>query len=227
MKYDILLFDLDGTLLDFDRSETEAFKRLMSEKGVTYTDGLFKLYKEVNGGLWREYEKGEIDMAFLLKTRFKRTMERIGLDIDGLQWENQYRGYLGEYGYIIDGADEVVKNLSEGRRIFAVTNGVGDTQINRLKIAGMLGYFEEVFISQVIGHQKPSLEFFDFVMSKIKGFDRRRALIIGDSPLPDILGGKNAGIDTCLVSLNGKKNETDIKSDYTVGALRELYEICG
>ena len=53
MKYDILLFDLDGTLLDFDRSETEAFKRLMSEKGVTYTDGLFKLYKEVNGGLWR------------------------------------------------------------------------------------------------------------------------------------------------------------------------------
>ena len=28
MKYDILLFDLDGTLLDFDRSETEAFKGL-------------------------------------------------------------------------------------------------------------------------------------------------------------------------------------------------------
>ncbi len=226
MKYSILLFDLDGTLLDFDKSEIMAFKKLLSVKGIDYRQEMYDLYNEINRGLWRAYEKGEINMTTLLETRFHKTMEKLGYDIDGAAWEKEYRGYLGEYAFVIDGAEDVLKELSKDRRIFAVTNGVGDTQVNRLRLAGLLDYFEDIFVSQVIGFQKPSIGFFNYVMSKIKDFDIKKALIIGDSPVSDILGGINAGIDTCLVSLNGKTNDTDIKSDYEIHSLMELYDIC-
>lgn len=226
MKYSILLFDLDGTLLDFDKSEIMAFKKLLSIKGIDFDKSIFDIYKEVNEGLWRSYEKGEITMAYLLETRFQKTMAKLGYDINGAVWEKEYREYLGQYDYIIKGADEILKNLSSTHRIFAVTNGVGDTQINRLRLAGLLDYFEEVFISQLIGSQKPSVDFFNYVMSKISNFNIREALIIGDSLVSDILGGINAGIDTCLLNLNGKTNNTGIKSDYEINSLEELYEIC-
>lgn len=226
MKYEILLFDLDGTLLDFDKSEIEDFKKLLLAKGIAFEQKIFDLYKEVNEGLWRAYEKGEITMSYLLETRFKKTMEKLGYDIDGAAWEKEYRQYLGDYAFIIDGADEVLKNLHRDHRIFAVTNGVGDTQVNRLKIAGLLDYFEDIFVSQVIGFQKPSVEFFNYAASKIKDFDIKKALIIGDSPVSDILGGINAGIDTCLISLNGKTNTTAYKSNYEINSLMELYDIC-
>lgn len=227
MRYEILLFDLDGTLLDFDKSEISAFYKLLDIKGIGHPDDVFRFYKEINSGLWRAYEKGEISMQTLLDTRFGKTLERFGYDIDGKAWEKEYRAYLGDYGYIMEGAGEVLKNLARDHRVFAITNGVGDTQINRLRLAGMLDSFEDIFISQVMGHQKPSLGFFEYVMAHIKDFDIRKALVIGDSPISDIQGGINAGIDTCLVCLNGKTNQTDIKSDYEIHSLNELYEICG
>ena len=75
--------------------------------------------------------------------------------------------------------------------IFAITNGVGDTQTNRLKLAGIIDYFEDIFVSQLIGAQKPSNAFFEYVKNNIRNFDIKDSLIIGDSQATDILHGNN------------------------------------
>lgn len=58
-KYKVILFDIDGTLLDFDRTEKESIKKTMEAYGVTSTPERVSLYHEINQGMWKAFERGE------------------------------------------------------------------------------------------------------------------------------------------------------------------------
>ncbi|QHW29697.1 noncanonical pyrimidine nucleotidase, YjjG family [Paenibacillus rhizovicinus] len=228
MTYSILLFDLDDTLLDFGKKETESLTDLFQHYGYTYSDDVLQHYKSVNKQLWTDYENGSIPLDVVLNTRFSATLSRLGQDVDGLEWENRYRDLLGGGTHIlIDGAMEVCQRLSVTHRLFVITNGITRTQINRLQLTGLHDYFEAIFDSQRIGHQKPSTAFFDYVRHHIPGFEREKALVIGDSLHTDIKGGLQSGIDTCWFNRTSQLNPPSIPSTYTISNLSELIGICG
>ena len=226
MGYRILLFDLDGTLLDFDANEADSLKKLFESKGHPFTDEIRQTYHSINSRLWTEYEEGKISQPEVLNTRFAETMARFGFSVDGAEWERSYREFLGNGAQLIDGALELCRLLSASHRLFAVTNGVTKTQLRRLELSGLSPFFEGVFTSQDIGIQKPEKAFFEHVMSHIEGFERREALMIGDSLTTDIAGGNRVGVDTCWVNLKGKKG-AGIGCTYTVTSLEELIPLCG
>lgn len=226
MGYKILLFDLDDTLLDFGANEADSLSKLFQQHGVAFTDELFQVYSAVNKQLWADYENGKIMLDEVLNTRFSQTMSRLGVTVNGIEWENQYRELLGNGCQPMEGALEVCQSLSASHRLFVITNGVARTQIKRLKQSGLYGFFESIYDSQSIGFQKPSKEFFDYVVSHIEGFDRKEALVIGDSLNTDIKGGILAGIDTCWINSKHQKCSSEIQSTYTVTSLAELYDIC-
>lgn len=226
MGYKTLLFDLDDTLLDFGANEADSLTRLFQQHGYTFSEELFQVYNSVNKQLWADYENGKIVLEDVLNSRFSQTMLRLGKVVDGIEWENQYRELLGNGCQHIEGALEVCQSLSASHRLFVVTNGITRTQIKRLKQSGLYDFFEDIFDSQSIGYQKPSKEFFDYVMSHIKDFNKKEALIIGDSLNTDIKGGLLAGIDTCWMNRTGKKASAEIQSTYTITSLVELYDIC-
>lgn len=153
-------------------------------------------------------------------------MLRLGKVVDGIAWENQYRELLSNGSQLIEGALELCQSLSASHRLYVVTNGITKTQINRLKQSGLYEFFEDIFDSQSIGFQKPSKEFFNYVMSNIKDFNIKEALVIGDSLNSDIKGGILSGINTCWVNIKSQKGSTEIQSTYTVTNLAELYDIC-
>ncbi|MGI6772286.1 MAG: YjjG family noncanonical pyrimidine nucleotidase [Acutalibacteraceae bacterium] len=225
MSYKILLFDLDNTLLDFCANETDSLNKLFQKHGYIFTDELFELYNSVNKQLWADYENGKIELDDVLNSRFSETMLRLGKEVDGIEWENQYRELLGNGCQLIEGALEVCRRLSESHRLFVITNGITKTQIKRLKQSGLYEFFEDIFISQSIGSQKPSKEFFDYVMSHIKGFNGKEALIIGDSLNTDIKGGLMSGIDTCWFNSKLHECSPEIRTTYTIASLEELYDI--
>lgn len=187
---------------------------------------LFQVYNSVNKQLWADYENGKIVLDNLLNSRFSETMLRLGKVVDGVEWENQYRELLGNGCRLIDGAIEVCRSLSVSNRLFVITNGVTQTQIKRLKQSGLYEFFEDVFDSQSIGFQKPSREFFDYVIGHIRDFNLKEALIIGDSLNTDIKGGRMSGIDTCWYNKKSQKCSSEIISTYTISSLAELYDIC-
>ncbi|MBP3963181.1 YjjG family noncanonical pyrimidine nucleotidase [Paenibacillus lignilyticus] len=227
MSYNILLFDLDDTLLDFGANETQSLTRLFGHHGYTFSDELFAVYNAVNKQLWANYENGTIGLDVVLNTRFSETMLKLGKVVDGPEWENMYRELLGTGDQLhIEGALEVIQSLSASHRLFVVTNGITHTQIKRLKQSGLHDFFEAIFDSQSIGHSKPSVAFFDYVMSQIKDFNKSEALIIGDSLHTDIRGGNLSGIDTCWINRNGQTSPADIQSTYTITTLVELFAIC-
>ena len=76
-------------------------------------------------------------------------------------------------------------------------------------------------MSQEIGHNKPSKDYFDGCFARIEGFDRAKAMIVGDSLTSDIKGGINAGIRTVWVNPEHKACG-DIRPDYEIEALHQL-----
>lgn len=226
MSYNVLLFDLDDTLLDFGANEMDSLTKLFQHHGYTFSDDLFQIYNTFNKRLWADYENGRIVLEDVLNTRFSETMLSLGEVVEGIEWENRYRELLGNGSQLImDGALELCQSLSVSHRLFIVTNGITQTQIKRLKQAELYEFFEDIFDSQSIGFQKPSTKFFDYVMSHIKDFNRKEALIIGDSLNTDIKGGLLSGIDTCWVNRRSQ-SAGDIQSTYTITNLAELYDIC-
>ena len=226
MKYKILLFDLDDTLLDFVANEAYSLSRLFEHHGYVFSDELFQAYNFVNKQLWTDYENGIITLNDVLNARFSKTMLNLGTVVDGSEWENQYRELLSNGCQLMEGALELCQSLSATHRLFIITNGVTNTQLKRLKLSGLYDFFEDVFCSQSIGFQKPSSEFFDYVMCNIKQFSKKDALIIGDSLNTDIKGGLLAGIDTCWINNYSNMTSTEIQSTYTRSNLMGIYNIC-
>ena len=75
-KYEILLFDLDGTLIDFSVDQKFAFKYALEKIGYEYTDDILEQYKEINRIVWSKLEKGEIEtVADLFEERCKMFFE--------------------------------------------------------------------------------------------------------------------------------------------------------
>lgn len=198
-KYTTILFDADETLLDFGKDETQALTLILEKYGIETSEENIKTYKEINVGLWKALERGEIDKPTLKKIRFTLFFEKIGFvtDKDHYKINEEYLGNLSAGGNLLDGAKELIEKLkAEGYDLYIVTNGIEQTQKRRLTKAGILPYFTEIFVSEAIGHQKPKKEYFDYVLSHIKEKDIGRVLLIGDSLTSDIKGANDAGI-TC------------------------------
>lgn len=225
MKYEILLFDVDNTLLDFDANEAESFKNMIRDKGHEYLEEMYEKYKEMNHGMWKALERGEITVNELINTRFAKLMSMYGENVDGADYEKTYRSYLNKGIQEMPYVHEVLSELKKDYKLYVITNGLVETQKYRMKGSGLDKYFESSFISEKVGANKPSSIFFDHVKNNIEGFDASKALVIGDSLTSDIKGGNLAGIDTCWICREGTVNDTEIKPTYVINSLRELNNI--
>ncbi|OZT76329.1 YjjG family noncanonical pyrimidine nucleotidase [Salinicoccus roseus] len=225
-QYHTLLFDLDDTLLDFGKAEQTALENVMAHFDMEATPESFQLYREINKAHWEMLEQNELSKNEVLSLRHERFFEALGKKVDGSEVDLLYRKSIAEHGHhLLDGALEVVEELSRTHRLFIITNGVKETQQKRLQHSGLLSYFSGVFISEDTGYQKPMRAFFDYVATRIEHFDRKRALIIGDSLTSDIKGGYNSNIDTCWYNPLGRSNPFSFSPHYEIKQLNEIHQI--
>lgn len=122
---------------------------------------------------------------------------------------------------------EVVSALADDFDLYVVTNGVVETQYQRLEDAHLRAYFRDVFVSEELGYRKPQREYFDYCFAHIPENDKKRILIIGDSLSSDMLGGICAGIDTCWYNPDQKVNTKQLALTYEIKDLRDIYKITG
>mgnify|MGYP004558423763 FL=1 len=220
-----LLFDLDNTLLDFDKAERLALTKALSALSLEPTDHMLDRYNKINLAQWKLLEKGELDREAVKKRRFLLLFEEFGIDREAEEAARLYEGFLGEGHYFMDYAEELLQKLSGEYQIYIATNGTAHVQKGRIASAGIRDYVEDVFISEEIGVNKPSKEYFDRCFERIPDFDRNEAVVIGDSLTSDILGGINAGVRTIWFHKEGEENGTGIIPDYEITDLRELPDL--
>ena len=223
MKKKFLLFDVDRTLLDFDRSEAEAIKNTLLHFSLPVNDKICARYPAINEMLWEEFEKGTIEKATILYHRFDLLFQEFGIHFDSKEFDTYYRKDLSKHAFLIDGAKELLISLkAKGYQIHYVTNGTAGVQYPRLKQSGLDVLADGIFLSEEIGHQKPEKAFFDLVFPKISDFQPEKAIIIGDSLSSDMKGGINAGLDTMWYNPKRQENKLGIPVTYEVHALSEI-----
>ena len=224
-RYDTLLFDADGTLLDFIKAEYNALKKVFATQKLAFNEAVYHTYHRINDDLWKQFERGEITKPQLLATRFGKLIDTLQLKANPAPFQSLYQEALGEGGYVIPGAQEALKALSADCRLFLITNGVSKTQHSRMTRSGLREYFKDVFVSEDAGFQKPLREYFDYVAKHIENYTPKTTLVIGDSLSSDILGGQNAGLDTCWYNPQHQKNTTSIVPTFEISSLSMLAPI--
>lgn len=202
--YSALLFDVDGTLLDFDQSEYRALTRVFERHGYPFNDDIFQKYRAINSRAWARYEKGEVERPIIHSTRFQQLFDEVGITGDGAGFNREYLEALSEEPWTMPGALELCQRLSKRYPLAVVSNGVSFVQRRRLRDSGLLPCFSQVFISEEIGVMKPHAGFFRHVLAKLPRLSPQELLIIGDSLTSDIAGGARAGLDTCWVNFQRK-----------------------
>ena len=224
-KYTTILFDADDTLLDFDKDETQALTAIMEKYGIETTKENINAYKEINVGLWKALERGEIDKPTLKQVRFRLFFEKIGFETseDPFKINEEYLAKLSDGGNLLEGVNELIINLKEqGYDLYIVTNGIANTQRRRLTKAGILPYFTDIFVSETVGHQKPKKEYFDYVLSHIEEKDISKVLLVGDSLTSDIKGAVNAGITCAWFRRNKATDYSDYSPDFIIDSIDDI-----
>jgi len=223
--YPYLLFDADGTLFDFKTAEEAALKALCDESGISCSSQIKTLYSAINQQLWHTFEQGGIAIDALKIERFRQFYAYLGLDADPMDASQRYLDYLAQSDHIYPETVPVLEELHRrGYRISLITNGVARVQRGRLAATHTGHFFEQVFISEELGEQKPDAAYFSLVLDRLEipVHQTDQILVIGDSLSSDIQGGINAGLATCWYNPERKPAQPDIKPIYEINHLKEL-----
>ncbi len=226
--YKFFLLDADMTLFDFDRAEKYAwFETMKIYSKITPDDLMYDFYHNVNAGLWKKFERGETTKDSLVIERHRQVFRRYGVDADPFIFNECYLDKLGDGSFPLPGALDFAKAVREiaderGGGIYIITNGVERIQTRRLRESVFAPLADEIFVSETAGHPKPDMRYFDYVFSRIDGFDPALAVIVGDSLTSDIQGGNNARIFTIWYNPDGNPNDTAAVPDFEAADYDEI-----
>ena len=218
---EFLFLDLDDTILDFHKAERIALSKTIRDFGVEPTEEVLARYHVINKWHWEQLELGKLTRAEVLENRFAVLFSELGVTVDATACARAYEKSLSIGHYFLPGAEEAVDRLSKKYRLFLASNGTASVQKGRMTSANLYRFFETVFVSQEIGHNKPSKASFDACFASIEGFDPAKAMIVGDSLTSDIKGGITAGIRTVWVN-PGHLDCGEIVPDHQIEALHQL-----
>lgn len=224
--FSTVLWDVDQTLLDFDKSQRWALYESFGSFGREITDDTVALYAEINDSYWKRHERGEITKERLLPGRFETLFQELSItDIPVKEFADFYQKALGSVYFFRDDSFKLCSKLKGQIKQYVITNGVSATQRNKLRLSGLDNIMDGIFVSEEMGYPKPSLLYFEKCFERIPDFQKDKTIIVGDSLTSDIQGANNAGVSCCWYNPEGKENTHGLKIDYEIRNLWELEEI--
>lgn len=226
-KYKTIFWDLDQTLLNFDRSMDHAIRVVFRQFGLNISEEIIARYDAINRSYWNRLELGEISKEEVALGRFRTLFDELDIrHIAPEEFNAVYQVELGNVFFYMDGSKELVTRLrTEGYRQYVVTNGTNSTQANKMKLSGLDQIMDGVFVSDLMGYPKPRKEFFDACFAALPGVERSECILVGDSLTSDMRGANNAGITACWFNPDGRQKDIDVRTDYEIRHLDELLHI--
>lgn len=233
-KYQTIILDLDDTLIDNNLSIKHAFTITLNQLGIRYSDELFERWKKFDTAYWHEWESGnmiipntiknlEEKITYLRANRFILFFKELNLSYKtAIEINDLYCSMLGINIVEIDGASNLLNDVSKDHEIIIATNGPKLAAIDKTKKANLDSFISFIVSSEEVGFSKPMPQFFDYLFEKTKNKDRNKALLIGDSLTTDILGGMNNGIDTCWFNPNNNILPSEYNPTMVINKLLQL-----
>lgn len=225
-RFSTILWDVDGTLLDFAYSQKQSLEKCFRSVGRKITAAQLERYSQINEVFWKRLELGEITKGQLLTGRFEQFFREYGYeDINLEQFLREYQEGLGNIYAYLDDSLGICKALQGMVSQYVITNGVSSSQRRKLQLSGLADLMDGIFVSEEIGAPKPQPAFFARCLEQIEEKDPGRILVVGDSLSSDIKGGLQAGLSTCWYRKEGTVNDTPYQPDYEISDLHEILGI--
>ena len=225
MKYRNILLDADGTLFDFTLAEHHALEKTLSHFSISQTEEIHTTYSQANAEQWLLLEQKKVTRAQLKLNRFQNFCDRIGVSRCAADMAEFYEASLATQSFLLEGAEEICRLLSQHCDLYIVTNGFLKIQQGRFDRSPISKYLKDVFISEEIGVEKPDPKYFEAVAARIPSCSKQTTLIVGDSLSSDMQGGIDFGIDTCWFNPSHKAAPSHMALTYTVTSLSQLQSI--
>ena len=225
-KIKVLFWDFDGTISDLSAMQYYLFNQTKKDLNIDIDDDKFyEDFEKINLHCWEKYERGEYTTKDVYFNRFDKLFKQYNIDRDPYEASMIFEKHVADKPFIHDNADEIIKSLMGKYKQYATTNGASEIQKAKLKVNGIINYFDAIFVSGDIGFNKPQKEYFDKVISFIGDYKRDEIMIIGDSQTSDMLGANNAGIVSCYYNPQKKDIDKNLHIDYQISSLNEIYKI--
>lgn len=234
MKYELLIFDLDDTIIDNFENVKYAFMKMSEYLGKKYTEEEFEKWYEFDKKYWTDFYSGKIDIPYekndtryipyVQSLRYKEFYKN-KFDIDKALHINEiYLKSLKEVVFPIEGIKGTLEYLSEKYTLIIATNGPRQAVESKLTKIKCLEYIKENFSADMTENKvgKPNAMYFEELLKHINYFSKEKILLIGDSLRDDIKGGMNAGIDTCWFNRNKEQLSDEYKPTMIIKEIREL-----
>ena len=213
-----ILFDADETLFHFDAYA--GLHLLFKGYGVDFTTQHYEDYQALNQPLWLQYQSGEISAKHLQEQRFSYWGQQLNVAPSVLN--SGFLQAMAEVCTPLPGAVSLLNALQGKAKLGIITNGFTDLQQIRLERTGLHNHFDILVISEQVGVAKPHPQIFSHAKELMGNPDPATVLMVGDNPIADIGGGKQAGFYTCWLNRFAASLPAGIKADLEVQSLAEL-----
>lgn len=192
-----ILFDLDQTLLDFDRAQRVALRRALRDFSLPFSALALPTFRRINDELWAQYRRGEIAQDDLAVERFRRLLRFLEADPrPASRLSESFLDHLGTRGDRLPGCRVLLARLARRHRLGVVTNGIDRVQRSRLKAAALPRFFGVVVTSEGCGFAKPDPRILHIALEALR-VRPEDALYVGDDPATDGEAAARAGVAFC------------------------------
>lgn len=233
MNYKYILLDIDGTLIDFDKSFKAASRKILELDKTPATDENIDTYFRINDDAWFGLDMENVNNPHIIRNyhslyrqyiinaavNSKKIMQLNSTPEELASW---YEFQWAACSIPNRNALETCRLLSKDFTLCIATNGLTAIQLN--KLTQFNDYITHYFVSEDIGYIKPEHEYFEYILSTL-GAKPEECLMIGDSLYNDIAGANGACIASCYYNPTGKTNNQGVIPTYEIGDFNELLKI--
>ena len=213
-KYEVLLFDLDDTLIDNLENVRYAYTKMVNYMNEDYTLEGFKKWYELDKQFWIDFHDNkiivpdeyntsqELFVKYVRSLRYQLYFDnKISLE-KAFEINDLFLSSLKEVIVPIEGAYETLEYLNKKYKIVIATNGPSSAAQTKLEKINCYKFIDSIFSADMTRKTvtKPKKEFFDELEEYLNFYEKDKMIIIGDSLRSEIEGGMNAGIDSIWYS---------------------------
>ena len=208
-KYDVILFDMDGTMADTDPMILDTFHFLYQKyrngKGRPDSEIAYFSGPPIRGTLKNEFP--ELDEDAIFEEFYQESRKR----------------YDAEHIFLYPHEKEVLIKLKQnGFKLGVVTNKRRDLAIVTLKVLGLEDVFDILLGIDDVVNSKPHPESIERAIKELGG-DKKHTLYIGDNKM-DYDTAVNSGVDCCIVNWGPRVFPKEIIPTFKINSYLELEE---
>ena len=202
-KYSTFLFDLDGTLLDYDGAQKFAAEYIVEVLDLDKSsDTLMHILEFLEDKVIQDLEACKPSAIEPGSNEMRQAFSKAGLGVDPVEFIELYFEGLEQHGEPLPGIIDLLSLLRGKYTVGIVSNGPGFVQRKRLQVSGLMEFIDLIVISCEVGSAKPDPEILRYAM-KLADSKTYNTLFIGDSAGSDMGAANAAGVDFVFVRPDG------------------------